>query len=150
MSFRNSIGTNALIHVKTFLSKFKKPEPIAEYVKSGIIYYGEIPFIYREFEPLDVRSSKEKGGYKVVSEFLLFKAKNMKLISCQTRHGPFQNQAILDTMLIYYGKRGIKEYLPKTSSLGKNPVGVLALICAAVRIPSPSPYPLILIHVFTG
>ena len=72
MSFRSAIGTTALINVKTFLDKFKKPEQVEEYVKSGLIYYGEIPFLYRVFEPLAVRSSKEKGGYKVVSVFSLF------------------------------------------------------------------------------
>ena len=70
MSFRSAIGTTALINVKTFLgTKFKSPELVADYVKSGLIYYGEIPFLYRVFEPLAVRSSKEKGGYKVVRVF---------------------------------------------------------------------------------
>ena len=40
---------------------------IEKYVKSAIIHYGEIPFIYRVFEPTSVRSKKEKSGYKVVS-----------------------------------------------------------------------------------
>ena len=70
MSFRSVIGTTALINVKTFLeTKFKSPELVAEYVKSGLIYYGEIPFLYRVFEPSAVCSSKEKGGYKVVCMF---------------------------------------------------------------------------------
>ena len=69
MSFRSVIRTTALINVKTFLDKFKKPEQVEEYVKSGLIYYGEIPFLYRVFEPLAVRSSKEKGNYRVVSVF---------------------------------------------------------------------------------
>ena len=70
MSFRSAIGTTALINIKTFLeTKFKSPELIAEYVKSGLIYYREIPFLYRVFEPSAVRSSKEKGGYKVVCIF---------------------------------------------------------------------------------
>jgi hypothetical protein len=53
----------------------------------------------------------------------------------QTRSGPFQNQPIVDTMLAYYGKRGIKEYLPTeaASFAGKNPIGALALVCTAVR-----------------
>ena len=57
--------------------------------------------------------------------------------SPQTRSGPFQNQPILDTMLAYYGKRGIKEYLPTDapSLTGKNPVGALMLICTVVRAP---------------
>ena len=134
MSFRSAIRTTALINVKTFLeTKFKSPELVAEYVKSGLIYYGEIPFLYRVFEPSAVRSSKEKGGYKVVRTFPPSRPKIFGLTPYQTRQGPFQNQAILDTMLVYYGKRGIKEYLPATSSPGKNPVGALALICTAVR-----------------
>ena len=64
------IGTTALINVKTFLeTKFKSPELVAEYVKSDLIYYGEIPFLYHVFEPLAICSSKEKGGYKVVHIF---------------------------------------------------------------------------------
>jgi hypothetical protein len=51
-------------------------------------------------------------------------------------------------MLVYYGRRGIKEYLPTTSSPGKNPVGVLALICTAVQTPKLSSCPLVLIPWF--
>jgi hypothetical protein len=45
-------------------------------------------------------------------------------------------------MLAYYGKRGIKEYLPTDapSSAGKNPIGALALICTAVRTPETISY----------
>ena len=70
MTFRNLIGTTALANVKGFLDKFKDPERTEAYVKSGLIYYGEIPFLYRVFEPSDVPSPKEKGGYKVVSKYL--------------------------------------------------------------------------------
>ncbi|KAF9641975.1 hypothetical protein BDM02DRAFT_3133425 [Thelephora ganbajun] len=101
----NAIGTAAVINVQNFMAKFKTPKLVEGYVKSGLIYYGEIPFLYRVFEPTEVRSSKEKGGYKV------------------TRHGLFQNQAILDTMLIYYGKRGTKQHLPPALSPGSNPMG---------------------------
>ena len=69
MTFRNLIGTTALVNVKGFLDKFKDPERIEAYVKSGLIYHGEIPFLYRVFEPSDVPSPKEKGGYKVVSRY---------------------------------------------------------------------------------
>ena len=69
MTFRNLIGTTALIYIKAFLDKFKTPERVEEYVKSGIIYYGEIPFLFRVFEPTAVRSSSERGGYKVVGGF---------------------------------------------------------------------------------
>jgi hypothetical protein len=68
MTFRNMIATTALINVKNFLVlKFKDPERVEEYVKSGLLYYGEIPFLYRAFQPSDIPCSKEKGGYKVVS-----------------------------------------------------------------------------------
>ena len=74
MSFRSVIGTTALINVKTFLEKFKKPEQVEEYVRSGLIYHGEIPFLYRVFKPLTVRSSRERGNYTVVSVFSPFGA----------------------------------------------------------------------------
>ena len=71
MTFRNMIATTALLNVKNFLSlKFKDPERVEEYVRSGILYYGEIPFLYRAFLPSDVPCPKEKGGYKVVSRDL--------------------------------------------------------------------------------
>jgi hypothetical protein len=71
MIFRNLIATTAIINVKNFLTlKFKNPDRIEEYVRSGVLYYGEIPFLYRAFEPSAVPSSKEKGGYKVVSRYL--------------------------------------------------------------------------------
>lgn len=69
MTFRNMIATAALLNVKNFLSlKFKDPERVEEYVRSGMLYHGEIPFLYRAFLPSDVPCSKEKGGYKVVSK----------------------------------------------------------------------------------
>ena len=75
MTFCNMIGTTALINVKSFLDKFKDPERVEEYVRSGLLYHGEIPFLYRVFEPSDVPSSKEKGGYKVVSRYTYLAAK---------------------------------------------------------------------------
>ena len=69
MTFRNMIGTAALVNVKSFLDKFKDPERIEEYVRLSLLYHGEIPFLYRVFEPSAVPSSKEKGGYKVVSRY---------------------------------------------------------------------------------
>ena len=69
MAFRNMIGTTALLNVKSFLDKFKGPERVEAYVKAGLLYYGEIPLLYRIFEPSAVPSTKEKGGYKVVSGF---------------------------------------------------------------------------------
>jgi len=55
------------MNVQAFMKRFKTPELIEGYVKSGLIYYGEIPFLYRVFDSTAVRSSKERGGYKVVS-----------------------------------------------------------------------------------
>ena len=63
------IATTALFNVKNFLDKFKDPERVEEYVKSGLLYYGEIPFLYLAFQPSDVPCLKEKGGYKVVSSY---------------------------------------------------------------------------------
>jgi len=135
MAFRNAIGTAAVTNVQAFMKRFKTPELTEQYVKFSLIYYGEIPFLYRVFESSNVRSAKEKGGYQVVCGSSPSE-QTPRLSCCQTRHGLFQNQAILDTMLIYYGKRGLKEYLPTTSSPGTNPIGALALICTAVRTPN--------------
>ena len=57
----------------------------------------------------------------------------------QTRSGPFQNQPIINTMLAYYGKHGIKEYLPMDSPslTEKNPIGALTLVCTTVQTPEP-------------
>ena len=82
MTFRNMIGTAALVNVKSFLDKFKDPECVEEYVRSGLLYHGEIPFLYHVFKPSDVPSSKEKGGYKVVSRYPY-------LLSGQTTWGLF-------------------------------------------------------------
>ena len=73
MSFRNIIANAALANIQSFLKKYDKPERVEEYVKAGLIYYGEIPFLYRVFKPTDVTApkSKERGGYKVVSESYL-------------------------------------------------------------------------------
>lgn len=135
MSFRNIIANAALANVQSFLKKFGEPELVEKYVRTGLLYYGEIPFLYRVFETTDVPApkSREKGGYKVVSGFRLLFVKHLISFPFQTRQGPFQSQPILDTMLNYYGKRGIKQYLPTVSSPGKNPVGMLALVCTAVR-----------------
>ena len=134
MSFRNAVGSTAVMSVQASMQKFKSAEHIEEYVKSGLIYYGEIPFLYRTFKPTDVPSTKEKGGYKVVSVSSSELNATTANSPHQSRHGPFQNQAIMDTMLIYYGSRGIKQYLPTASSYGSNPVGMLALVCTGVRL----------------
>ena len=132
MTFRNMIGMMALVNVKAFLDKFKDPGRVEAYVKAGLIYYGEIPFLYCILEPSDVPSPREKGGYKVVSQCLSPSAEQHGLISPQTRSGPFQSRPILETMLVYYGKQGIKGYPPVENSIGTNPIGALAVICTAV------------------
>ena len=68
MSFRNTIGTVALTNTQSYLARYTRDQT-EDYIRSGLIYYGEIPFLYRVFEPTNVRSVKEKGGYKVVSIF---------------------------------------------------------------------------------
>jgi len=56
------------MNVQAYVKRFKTPELVEGYVKSGLIYYGEIPFLYRVFDSTTVRSSRERGGYKVVSK----------------------------------------------------------------------------------
>lgn len=67
MCFRNVIANAAVINVQNFMARHKNPDLAAEYVRFSMLYYGEIPFLYRVFECTNVRSKKEKGGYKVVS-----------------------------------------------------------------------------------
>ena len=66
MSFQNRIGRTALINVQNYLSRYT-PEETEAYVHSALIYYGEVPFLYRVFTPTNVPLKKEKGKYKVVS-----------------------------------------------------------------------------------
>ena len=66
MSFRNNIGNTALENVQSYLTRYTQDQT-ESYVRSALIYYGEIPFLYRVFNPTNVRATKEKGGYKVVS-----------------------------------------------------------------------------------
>ena len=50
------------------------PERIEQYVKSGMIYYGEIPSPYKVFDPMNVHSVKEKKhlqGRKWIIPFCL-------------------------------------------------------------------------------
>ena len=133
MSFRNTIGTMALANIQSYLKRYTQDET-EEYIRSALIYYGEVPFLYRVFDPTNVRSAKEKGGYKVVSTFRPPPSSLAYLIPTfsQVRHGIFQHQAIVDTMLIYYGKQGTKACIPTVSIPGENPIGVLALVCTAV------------------
>ena len=68
MSFRNTIGTTALTHVQSYLARYTQ-DKTRKHVQSALIYHGEVPFLYRVFEPTNVCAGKEKGGYKVVSVF---------------------------------------------------------------------------------
>jgi len=68
MSFRHTIGTTALTNVQSYLTRYTHDQT-EDYVRSAIVYYGEVPFLYRVFDPTNVCSRKEKGGYKVVSMF---------------------------------------------------------------------------------
>ena len=70
MSFRNAISAAALTNVQSFLARFTQDQ-IEEYVRSKLLYYGEIPFLYRIFNLTNIHSKVEKGGYKVVSTSLL-------------------------------------------------------------------------------
>ena len=65
MSIRNKIGRIALMNVQSYLARYTNDQT-EEYVRSALVYYGEVPFLYRVFDPTSVRSTKEKGGYKVV------------------------------------------------------------------------------------
>jgi len=65
MSFRNTIGRTALTNVQSYLTRYTRDQT-KDYVRSALVYYGEIPFLYRVFDATNVRSAKEKSGYKVV------------------------------------------------------------------------------------
>ena len=135
MNFRNTIANTAVINIQTFMARHKTPDLISEYTRTGLLYYGEIPFLYCVFECTHVSSKKERGGYKVVGAtfpfFLSFLAKQSD--NSQTCHRLFQSQPILDTILVYFSRRGIKQHFPAVSVPGKNnPVGMLALVCTAV------------------
>ena len=52
----------------------------------------------------------------------------------QTRRGVFQSDPILETLLSYYSSSGIMEPFPtEDPGSGNRPLGVLALVAAAVR-----------------
>jgi hypothetical protein len=130
MSFRNIISTTALTQVQSSFHEWAHPKT-EEHVRDAILYYGEIPFLYRVFDVTKVPSKMEKGRYKVVSSFRPSQVP-ISDFSSQVRHGIFQNQVIINTMLVYYGKKGTKSCIPEVSVPGENPVGALALVCAAV------------------
>jgi hypothetical protein len=66
MSFRNVVGTTALTNVQSYLTRYTQDQT-ENYVQSALAHHGEIPFLYRVFDLTDVPSTREKGGYKVVS-----------------------------------------------------------------------------------
>ena len=66
MNFRHNISTMALTNVQSYLTRLT-PEQTESYVRSAMLYYREILFLYRVFKPTNVTSKKEKGGYAVVS-----------------------------------------------------------------------------------
>ena len=132
MSFRHAISTTALANVQSFLSRYTV-DNTENYVCSGLLYYGEIPFLYRVFDPTNVRSGKERGGYKVVSIPIHFSLNSFDTTAIwQVRHSIFQNQMVISTMLVYYGRQGAKACIPTASVPGEDPIGVLALVCTAV------------------
>ena len=56
------------------------------------------------------------------------------------RHGVFQSDPILETLLSYYSSSGIMEPIPaEDPGLGNQPLGVLALATAAVCHVLPHP-----------
>ena len=95
MTLRNKIGSTALANVQSYLARYT-PGETEDYVRSALIYYGEIPFLYRVFDPTNVHSSKEKGGYKVVSTLFLIDVPPPTF--SQIRHGIFQHLVIVDTV----------------------------------------------------
>ena len=66
MNFRHNISTTALTNVQSYLTRFTL-EQTESYVRLAVLYYGEIPFLYRVSKPTNVTSKKEKGRYAVVS-----------------------------------------------------------------------------------
>ena len=66
MTFQNTIGNTAVTNVQSYLTRYTQDQT-ESYVRSAVMYHGEIPFLYRVFKPTNVSAKKEKGGYKVVS-----------------------------------------------------------------------------------
>ena len=69
MSFRNAIAKLATENVQAYMNRFDVDGAEA-YVLSAFSYHGEIPFLYRKFEPtakVEPDPKKERGGFKVVS-----------------------------------------------------------------------------------
>ena len=70
MTFQNTIGNTAVTNVQSYLTHYTQDQT-ESYVQSAVMYHREIPFLYQVFEPTNVSTKKEKGGYKVMSEFIL-------------------------------------------------------------------------------
>ena len=61
MTFRNTIGNTAVTNVQSYLTRYTQDQT-ESYVRSAVMYHGEIPFLYRVFKPTNVSAKKEKGG----------------------------------------------------------------------------------------
>jgi hypothetical protein len=73
MSFRNNVARRAQENVQAYMKRFDVHKTEA-YVASAFSYHGEVPFIYRVFQPTDTVEpdlEREPGGFKVVSELVL-------------------------------------------------------------------------------
>jgi hypothetical protein len=91
------------------------------------------PIIWREYIESDIPDHPEFGGNKTVCEVFIPLWARFTDYYTQTRRGVFQSDPILETLLSYYTANGIKEDAPvEDPGPGKRPIGILALITAAV------------------
>ena len=70
MTFRNTIGNMAVTNVQSYLTRYTQDQT-ESYVRSVVMYHGEIPFLYWVFKPTNVSVKKEKGGYCHCYDFLV-------------------------------------------------------------------------------
>jgi hypothetical protein len=129
MGFRNLIGKLGVENVQSYLKKFDT-DSTQEYVNRAFDHHGEIPFLYKTFKVTE----EANGGYKVVRNLDPQPARGSLLsyTPTQIRRGLFRHRAIILTMLGYY--QAIKSNIRAARATGINPVGALALVCAAVSI----------------
>ena len=74
MTFRNAVARHAMENVQAYMKHFNIHEMEA-YIASAFSYHGEIPFLYRVFQPTDVAElnpKQEPGGFKVVHYLVEF------------------------------------------------------------------------------
>jgi hypothetical protein len=132
MSFRNTVARRAQENVQAYMKQFDVHKTEA-YIASAFSYHGEIPFLYRVFQPTEIVEpdlEREPSRFKVVSNSVPLSVQSPPVTGQQTRHGLFRHQVILQTMLTYY--QYIKSDVETASLTGIHPVGALALVCAAV------------------